>query len=154
VNTLLAEIDGLEELQGVVVIGATNRPTLIDPALLRPGRFDELVYVPVPDREARLRILKIHTAKMPLAADVDLERLASGTEGYTGADLENLVRRAGVEALRENLDVREVPMRFFEAALKETRPSVTPEIEREYRELAAKLKQASVQGPRIGFLSE
>jgi transitional endoplasmic reticulum ATPase len=101
-----------------------------------------------------LRILKIHTAKMPLAADVDFERLASGTEGSTGADLENLVRRAELEALRENLDVRDVPMRFFERALKETQPSVTPEIEREYRELTAKLKQASVQGPRIGFLSE
>jgi transitional endoplasmic reticulum ATPase len=98
-----------------------------------------------------LRILRIHTAQMPLAADVDLESLAGRTEGYAGADLENLVRRAGLEALREDLEVQEVPMRLFEAALKDTRPSVTPEMEREYRELAAKLKQASVQGPRIGF---
>jgi transitional endoplasmic reticulum ATPase len=79
---------------------ATNRPTLIDPALLRLGCFDELVYVPVPDQAARLRILQIHTAKMPLATDVDLEGLASRTEGYTGADLENLVRRAGLQAPR------------------------------------------------------
>jgi transitional endoplasmic reticulum ATPase len=151
VNTLLAEMDGLEELQGVVVIGATNRPTLIDPALLRPGRFDELVYVPVPDQEARLRILQIHTSKMPLAADVDLQSLASRTEGYTGADLENLVRRAGLQALRENLEIHEVAMRFFEAALRESRPSVTAEMEREYQEIAAKLKQESARIPRIGF---
>jgi transitional endoplasmic reticulum ATPase len=151
VNTLLAEMDGLEELQGVVVIGATNRPTLIDPALLRPGRFDELVYVPVPDQEARLRILQIHTSKMPLAADVDLQSLASRTEGYTGADLENLVRRAGLHALRESLEIHEVAMRFFEAALRESRPSVTAEMEREYQEIAAKLKQESARIPRIGF---
>jgi transitional endoplasmic reticulum ATPase len=75
VNTLLSEIDGLEELQGVVVIGATNRPNLLDPALLRPGRFDELIYVPVPNREGRLHILRIHTASVPLTADVDLELL-------------------------------------------------------------------------------
>jgi len=151
VNTLLAEMDGLEELQGVVVIEATNRPTLIDPALLRPGRFDELVYVPVPDEVARLRILQIHTAPMPLAADVDLKDLASRTQGYTGADLENLVRRAGLHALRENLDAADVPMRLFEVALQETRPSVTADMEREYQEMAARLKQESVRFPRIGF---
>src|SRR5690554_6521877 len=82
VNTILAELDGLEELQGVVVLGATNRPTLLDPALLRPGRFDEIIYVPVPDREARLHILGIHTRDMPLA-DVDLDGLAERTERYT-----------------------------------------------------------------------
>ncbi|MFX8199457.1 AAA family ATPase, partial [Acinetobacter baumannii] len=84
----------------VVVIGATNRPNLIDPALLRPGRFDELVYVPVPDREGRERILTIQTAKMPLAGDVDLKDLADRTERFSGADLEDLVRRAGLNALR------------------------------------------------------
>jgi len=152
VNTILAEMDGLEALQGVVVIGATNRPTLLDPALLRPGRFDELIYVPVPSREGRLHILRIHTARMPLAEDVDLEALADRTNGYTGADLEDLVRRAGLHALRENLESTEVPMRFFEQALKETRPSVTPEMEREYEELAETLKRESPRGRRrIGF---
>ncbi|MFO7261787.1 MAG: CDC48 family AAA ATPase [bacterium] len=152
VNTILAEMDGLEALQGVVVIGATNRPTLLDPALLRPGRFDELIYVPVPSREGRLHILRIHTAAMPLAEDVDLEALADRTEGYTGADLEDLVRRAGLHALRESLETTEVPMRFFEQALKETRPSVTPEMEREYEELAETLKRESPRGRRrIGF---
>src|SRR6059058_1675449 len=104
VNTILAEMDGLEELQNVVVIGATNRPTLIDPALLRPGRFDELIYVGTPDTAGRRRILAIHTRDMPLADDVDLESLARRTERFTGADLEDLVRRAGLTALRRGLD--------------------------------------------------
>jgi transitional endoplasmic reticulum ATPase len=151
VNTLLAEMDGLEEMQGVVVIGATNRPTLLDPALLRPGRFDELVYVPVPDADGRLQILKIHTAAMPLGEDVDLGRIADGTRGYTGADLEDLVRRAGLQALRADLDADRVPMRFFTGAMKETRASVTPEMEREYEELLDALKHESPRGGRIGF---
>ena len=153
VNTLLAEMDGLEELQGVVVIAASNRPALLDPALLRPGRFDDLVYVSVPDRDGRLHILKIHTSKMPLSSDVDLETLADRTSGYTGADLEDLTRRAGLQALRENIDITEIPMRLFESALSETRASVTEEMEREYRELAETLKSESPRGRRkqIGF---
>ncbi len=153
VNTLLAEMDGLEELQGVVVIAASNRPALLDPALLRPGRFDDLVYVPVPDRDGRLHILKIHTGKMPLAGDVDLTTLADRTSGYTGADLEDLTRRAGLQALRENINISEIPMRLFESALTETRASVTEEMEREYRELAETLKSESPRGRRkqIGF---
>ncbi|MGH7446700.1 MAG: CDC48 family AAA ATPase, partial [Longimicrobiales bacterium] len=95
VNTLLAEMDGLEELRGVVVIAASNRPALLDPALLRPGRFDDLIYVPVPERAGRLHILRIHTRRMPMGDDVDLESIAARTEGYTGADLEDIVRRAG-----------------------------------------------------------
>jgi transitional endoplasmic reticulum ATPase len=106
VNTLLAEMDGLEELQGVVVIGATNRPTLLDPALLRPGRFDELVYVAVPDPEARLQILKIHTDRDAARRRRGAPELADRTRGYTGADLEDLVRRAGLQALRDDLEAR------------------------------------------------
>ncbi len=152
VNTLLAEMDGLEEQRGVVVVGATNRPTLLDPALLRPGRFDEMVYVPVPDREGRLQILKIHARGMPLDDDVDLEMLADATHGYTGADLEDLTRRAGLNALRESLDAESVSMRYFEDALKSTRASVTPEMEREYEEIADQLKRESPRGSRrIGF---
>ena len=153
VNTLLAEMDGLEELQGVVVIAASNRPALLDPALLRPGRFDDLVYVSVPDRDGRLHILKIHTSKMPLGADVDLESIADRTNGYTGADLEDLTRRAGLQALREDINIAEIPMRLFESAMKETRASVTEEMEREYKELAETLKSESPQGRRkqIGF---
>ena len=153
VNTILAEMDGLEEMQGIVVIGATNRPTLLDPALLRPGRFDELVYVHVPEREGRLHILRIHTGEMPLATDVELETLADRTHGYTGADLEDLVRRAGLQAIREDLEISEIPMRLFEVALRETRPSVTPEMEREYEDMQDSLKRESPRGRRIGFAS-
>jgi transitional endoplasmic reticulum ATPase len=152
VNTLLAEMDGLEELQHVVVIAATNRPALLDPALMRPGRFDDLVYISVPEKEGRLHILKIHTSKMPLGEDVNLEQLAERTHGYTGADLEDLVRRAGLQALREDVNAPQVPMRLFEEALHSTRASVTPEMEEEYQELYKTLKSESPRGPkRIGF---
>jgi transitional endoplasmic reticulum ATPase len=155
VNTLLAEMDGLEELRGVVVIAASNRPALLDPALLRPGRFDDLIYVPVPERDGRLHILKIHTRDMPLDADVDLDEIAARTDGYTGADLEDVVRRAGLQALREDLDVEHVSMSYFEQALTQTRASVTPEMDREYRELVRTLKQESPRGQgRIGFAVE
>lgn len=153
VNTILAEMDGLEELQSVVVIGATNRPNLIDPALLRPGRFDELVYVPVPKAEGRLRILQIQTAKMPLADDVDLASIADRAERFTGADLEDVVRRAGLFALRESLDVHEVKMRHFEDALADSRATVTPEMEQEYAQMAARLKQESAALQPIGFIA-
>jgi transitional endoplasmic reticulum ATPase len=155
VNTLLAEMDGLEELRGVVVIAASNRPALIDPALLRPGRFDDLIYVPVPERDGRRHILGIHTRDMPLADDVDLDGIADRTEGYTGADLEDLVRRAGLQALRDDLKVEHVTHSYFEQALEATRASVTPEMDREYRELVRTLKQESPRGGgRIGFTVE
>lgn len=153
VNTILAEMDGLEELQSVVVIGATNRPNMIDPALLRPGRFDELVYVPVPDQEGRRRILAIHTKGMPLAADVDLDAMAARSERFTGADLEDLVRRAGLFALRESLDAQIVTSAHFERALSETRASVTPEVEREYEQIQDKLKQEARGVGSIGFIT-
>jgi transitional endoplasmic reticulum ATPase len=152
VNTILAEMDGLEELQGVVVVAATNRPTLVDPALLRPGRFDELIYVPVPDAEGRRHILGIHTKTMPLAEDVSLDEFAERTARYTGADLEDLTRRAGLLALRESLDSDRVTRAHFEQALKETRASVTPEMERDYEEMVRTLKQEGPTRQRVGFI--
>ncbi len=151
VNTILSEMDGLEDLQGVVVIGATNRPALLDPALLRPGRFDELVYVPVPDSDGRRHILGIHTGTMPLDADVALDSIAERTEGYTGADLEDLVRRAGLMALRQAPDTPTVTAAHFEDALKASRASVTPEVQREYDALRASLKQDVASGHGLGF---
>lgn len=151
VNTILAEMDGLEELQSVVVIGATNRPNLVDPALLRPGRFDELVYVGVPSPEGRRRILQIQTQRMPLASDVDLDTVARRTDRFTGADLEDVVRRAGLVALRRSLGAREVYMDDFEEALKESRASVTPEMEQDYEQMAARLKQDAAAIQPIGF---
>ena len=153
VNTILSEMDGLEELQNVVVIGATNRPTLIDPALLRPGRFDELIYVGTPDTAGRRRILAIHTRNMPLADDVDLEKIAQRTDHFTGADLEDLVRRAGLTALRRGLDAAKVTMADFEIALSETRASVTPEMLEEYDRIRETLKnEATRPMAGIGFV--
>ena len=152
VNTILAEMDGLEELKNVVVIGATNRPNLVDPALLRPGRFDELIYVAPPDTAGRRRILAIHTSDMPLAKDVDLEALAQGTERFTGADLEDLVRRAGLTALRRGLDSGEVTQADFDSALAETRASVTPEMLEEYNRIQQTLKSNAVRPTGIGFV--
>ncbi len=153
VNTILAEMDGLEELQSVVVIGATNRPNLIDPALLRPGRFDELVYVGVPNAEGRRRILAIQTQKMPLASDVDLDEVARKTDRFTGADLEDVVRRAGLTALRRSLQSAEVTMADFEESLTESRASVTPEMEKDYEQIAARLKQDAAAIQPLGFIS-
>jgi len=153
VNTILAELDGLEELQSVVVIGATNRPNLVDPALLRPGRFDELIYVGVPSAEGRRRILAIQTQKMPLAEDVDLDALVDRTDRFTGADLEDLVRRAGLIALRKSLTAERVTMADFEAALEDSRASVTPEMERDYEQMAARLKQDAAAIQPIGFVA-
>jgi transitional endoplasmic reticulum ATPase len=141
VNQLLTEMDGLEKLEGVVVIGATNRPDILDPALLRPGRFDRLVYVPPPDRAARLEILKVHTRRMPLAEDVDLERIADATEGYTGADLAALCREAAILALREAGKPTKVQMKHFLKAMEVVKPSVTKEDLQRYMRMAEEFKR-------------
>jgi transitional endoplasmic reticulum ATPase len=155
VNTILAEMDGLEDLGSVVVIGATNRPNLIDPALLRPGRFDELIYVAVPNEEGRRKILSIHTAKMPLAEDVDLDSFAARTGRFTGADLEDLVRRAGLFALRRSIDAVQVTGSDFEMAMDETRASVTQEMEKDYEKIQESLKSDAMSTGLggIGFVS-
>lgn len=153
VNTILAEMDGLEELQSVVVIGATNRPALVDPALLRPGRFDELVYVGTPDKAGREQILGIHTAKMPLADDVKLADIAAKTDRFTGADLEDVVRRAGLTALhRAGAEVKEVTAADFADALKDSRATVTSEMEAEYKKMQGELKKRAAEVRPIGFL--
>jgi transitional endoplasmic reticulum ATPase len=144
VNQMLTEIDGIQPLSNVVVIGATNRPDIIDPALLRPGRFDRLIYVPPPDKKARLEILKIHTKRVPLAEDVDLEKLAEMTEGYTGADLEAVVREAVLSALREKFEARPVEMKYFLQALKEVQPSLSKEDIERYERLSKELKRMIV----------
>ncbi|KAH7387934.1 hypothetical protein KP509_16G049300 [Ceratopteris richardii] len=124
-STLLTEIDGLELAQGVLVLGATNRPWSIDGALMRPGRFDQILYVPPPDKEGRLEILKVHTRNMKVADDVDLSEIASITEYFTGAELAGLCSEAGMAALRENLYAESVHERHFSAALKSIKPSLT-----------------------------
>ena len=120
-NQLLAEMDGIEDLSNVIVIAATNRPDMLDPALLRPGRFDRILLVNVPTKEGRAEIIKIHTKKMPLAKDVKLETLAEKTEGYVGADIENFVREAAMLALRENMKAKEVKKKHFDQALEKVK---------------------------------
>ena len=135
VNQLLAELDGLETLKDVVVIGATNRPDIIDPALLRSGRFDRLLFVGPPDRAGRLEILRIHTKKTPNGDDVSLEELAELTESFVGSDLESLCREAVMLALREDPEAVEVEMRHYREALKRVRPSFEENMGRYYERI-------------------
>jgi transitional endoplasmic reticulum ATPase len=134
-NQMLAEMDGLEDLKNVIVIGATNRPDMLDTALMRPGRFDKILLVNAPEEEGRLQILKIHTKKMPLAKDVDLKFVAKETVGYTGADLESVVREAAYFALRESIDAKQVTKKHFVEALKKIKPSVTPSTIEMYKKI-------------------
>jgi transitional endoplasmic reticulum ATPase len=157
VSQLLTELDGLESLEDVVVIATTNRPDLIDAALLRPGRLDRHVHVPVPDEEARRKIFDVHTRDKPLADDVDLDRLARRTEGYVGADIEALTREASMNASREFIqsvtpeeieggvgNVR-VTMEHFEDALDEVGPSVTEETRERYDEIEKRFQTSEVR---------
>src|ERR687885_382112 len=126
ISQMLTELDGLEDLKGVVVIGATNRPDIIDEALLRPGRFDRILEVPVPDNEARKQIFLIHTKKKPLDSDVDLGKLVEMTENMTGADIAAIVNAAAMSAIKEHVRQKdstklEISMRHFEAALEKVK---------------------------------
>ncbi|WP_135363048.1 CDC48 family AAA ATPase [Halosimplex halophilum] len=154
VSQLLTELDGLEELEDVVVIATTNRPDLIDSALLRPGRLDRHVHVPVPDEEARRKIFEVHTRNKPLADGVDLDDLAARTEGYVGADIEAVAREASMAATREfiaSVDPEEiddsvgnvkVTMDHFEQALEEVSPSVDEETRERYEEIEERFDTA------------
>ncbi|MGQ9478880.1 MAG: CDC48 family AAA ATPase [Thermoproteota archaeon] len=130
VSQLLTEMDGLTPIEKIVIIGATNRPELLDPAIMRPGRFEVILYVPPPDEKSRLQILKIHTKKMPLQ-DVSLEEITKRTEGYSGADLEALCREAGLNALRRDSD--KVAREDFEKALQTVKPSLKEETLLKYK---------------------
>jgi transitional endoplasmic reticulum ATPase len=149
-SQLLSEMDGVEELSDVIVIGATNRPDLIDPAVMRPGRLDRLIYVPPPDEKARYSILKIYTRRMPLAHDVNLRELAARTEGYSGADLESLCREAALNSLRKNIEAEYVTKEDFEEALKIVKPSISPQMVREYERVREFLRYTEKQLTMIG----
>ncbi|MGC9133028.1 MAG: CDC48 family AAA ATPase [Nanopusillaceae archaeon] len=161
VNQLLAEMDGITTRGDVIVIAATNRPDILDPALLRPGRFDRIIYIPPPDYESRLEILKIHTRNVPLAPDTNLEEIAKMTEGYSGADLELLVKEAALNALRkvynkikekyqneeealkeiEKIDIR-ITVDDFREALEKVKPSITKEMENYYKMFAETFRKS------------
>jgi transitional endoplasmic reticulum ATPase len=141
VNQLLTEMDGLEEMQDVVVIAASNRPDIIDTSLLRPGRFDRMILAPIPDEKTRLEIFNVHTKGMPLK-EVSIEALAKKTEGYAGADIESVCREAAILALRKNINAKEVTSKFFDEALDKVGPSSTKEVEAAYEELGQKFSSA------------
>jgi transitional endoplasmic reticulum ATPase len=158
ISQLLTELDGLEILTNVIVIAATNRPDIIDVALLRPGRFDRLLYVPPPDRESRIEIIKIHTKKKPLAEDVKIEELADHTDGYTGADIASLSSAAVMLALREYVSKYQDPkeankhaqelrihLRHFEEAMKKIRPLSTQELNM-YKRISEQFGRPEIAG--------
>jgi transitional endoplasmic reticulum ATPase len=150
-SQLLTEIDNVRGTFGVFVVAATNRPDLLDPALLRPGRLDLLIYVPPPDEAGRLEVLRILTAKMPLAEDVKLEEIAKQTEGYSGADLQALVREAGLHALRTGGDSAVVRLADFQHALSRVRPSITKEVESWYNSLNQMLNSKVGGAPKTFY---
>jgi len=141
ISQLLTEIDGLLMLQNVLVIAATNRPDIIDPAVLRPGRFDRRVYVPAPDDPARLKILQVMTEKMPLDEGVNLSDLVRKMDGYSGADIESVTREAGMNSLRRDPDSEVVTFADFEDAMAATVPSITPEMEKWYQQTDKMFKE-------------
>ena len=141
ISQLLTEMDGIVTLQDIVVIAATNRPDMVDSAILRPGRFDRLIYVPEPDDKSRLQIFKIYTKEMPLAKDVNLNQLALMTRYYSGADIESICREAAMHTLRQDIKATEVTMKDFQDAIKEIGPSVTPEMEKWYKNFMQQIRQ-------------
>lgn len=149
-NQMLAEMDGLEDAKEVLVLGATNRPDMLDTALLRPGRFDKILLVNAPSKEGREKIIGIHTKNMPLKG-VDIKEIAKETEGFTGADLEALSREAAMVALREDMDSKEVKKKHFEEAMKKVKPSVTKQSIETYQKIEEQyLKTARTGGVEKG----
>ncbi len=157
INQLLAEMDGLEDLKGIIVIGATNRPDMLDPAVLRPGRFDRFILVDVPDEESRLKILEVHTKNTPLAEDISLKDMAKLTEGFVGADIHSLVIEAGMNSIRRHFlvtkknsikkdDVFVVTKQDFQEAFKRVKPSVSADYAKMYKKIEENYLQVAKTG--------
>lgn len=151
VNQLLTEIDGIEQLNDVIVIAATNRPDMMDPGLLRPGRFDKMINVGVPDEKSRLKILEAHTRKVPLAKDVNLKHYAEKTEGFSGADLQGLVRDAAMTAIRRSKESKFVSKDDFDEVLNEMNPSLTKDIREFYEQFVERLKKSKTRTPESNY---
>jgi transitional endoplasmic reticulum ATPase len=147
ISQLLTELDGIETLENVVVIAATNRPDMLDPAVLRPGRFDRLIYVPAPDQKTLEQIFKIYTASMPLDKTVNIQDLTRMTLGYSGADVEAVCREAALNALRRNAEAKEVSADDFTAAMENIRPSITPDIEAWYQSFTKRIRKERTSIP-------
>jgi len=141
ISQLLTEMDGIITLEDVVVVAATNRPDIVDPAILRPGRYDRLIYVPEPDQKARLEIFKIYTKDMPLTKDVDLSQLATMTKNYSGADIEALCREAALNALRRDIKAKEVSLNDFKEVTEKIGPTIRPGMEAWYKGFMKQIRQ-------------
>ncbi|MFH1510554.1 MAG: CDC48 family AAA ATPase [Candidatus Woesearchaeota archaeon] len=151
VNQLLTEMDGLQELNDVVIVAATNRPDILDTALLRPGRFDRIILTPPPEKKAREEIFKVHTKGMPLKG-VDIKELAEKTEGYVGADIMAVCREAAMLALRQDIKADTISTEHFDLAMKKVPPSITKDIQKAYQEIgkhfsSARAKQMEEERP-------
>jgi len=144
-SQFLTELDGLEVMKDIVVIAATNRPDILDPALIRPGRIDRILLVPAPEEKAKLEILRIFTKEMPLASNLQIEKLAESTEGFSGADIETWCREAAMVALRENIRARKVTMEHFTEAREDIHPSITKEVIDWYEKFGEKLKSRRIE---------
>lgn len=142
VNQLLTEMDGMIELDNIVILAATNRPDMLDTALLRPGRFDRIILANAPNLKARLEIFKIHTKDMPLEKDVDIKELAKDADGYVGADIEAVCREAALLALRKDIKAKKVGKKHFEDAMKKVSPSITKEVAESYKNLLGQFRAA------------
>jgi transitional endoplasmic reticulum ATPase len=141
ISQLLTEMDGLVSLEDVVIIAATNRPDIVDPAILRPGRFDRMIYVPEPEKESRLEIFNLYTKNMPLAKDVDLSLLVTLTKKYSGADIEAVCREAGLNAMRGDINTKEVTAEDFKKAVEKIGPSIMPNMEAWYKGFIKNVRQ-------------
>ena len=150
VNQILTSMDGIEGLENVTVMAATNRPDMMDPALLRPGRFDKMILIGKHDLESRLRILEVHTKDMPLI-NVDLIDIAELTDGYVGADLQAVCREAGMAAFHENPNAKYVDRKHFMSALDIIKPSVDPKIMDEYYAMASEMMKRKTNNDNIPF---
>ena len=142
-------MDGIVPIEDIIVIAATNRPDIVDPAVLRPRRFDRLIYVPEPDEEGRREIFKIHTKGMPLAKDVDLKALARMTKGYSGADIQSLCREAAMITLRRDIKSKKVTSEDFQEALKKIGPSISPGMENWYKNFMGQVRKVQKPSPLI-----
>jgi transitional endoplasmic reticulum ATPase len=141
ISQFLTEIDGIQILKDVVVLAATNRPDLLDPALLRPGRFDRHILVPAPDAAARRQIFEIYTKKMPLAKDVDLDELVKASSNFAGSDIQACCREAALAALEENMKTQRVTRTHFLKAIRDFNPTITPDMEKAYQQWGARARQ-------------
>ena len=148
ISQLLTEMDGIMPLENIIVIAATNRPDIVDSAILRPGRFDRLIYVPEPDEAARLEIFKINTKNMPQSNDVDIKAHRM-TKGYSGADISSVCREAAMNALRRDNNAKEVTFSDFEKAMEEVPPSISPEIENWYRRFMNQVRKLQKPAPFV-----